>query len=58
MGNAENDTQKAPGITAAELVSKLSYAGIDVSKRTVERDLRDLSLIFPIAATDSIPPFG
>lgn len=50
--------KKAPGITAAELVSKLSYAGVDVSKRTVERDLRDLSLIFPIAATDTIPPFG
>ena len=50
--------KKAPGITATELVSKLSYAGIDVSKRTVERDLRDLSMIFPIAATDSVPPFG
>ena len=50
--------KKAPGITAAELVAKLSYAGIDVSKRTVERDLRDLSLIFPITATDEATPFG
>lgn len=50
--------KKSPGITAAEVVSKLSYAGIDVSKRTVERDLRDLSLIFPITANDTVPPFG
>lgn len=50
--------KKMPGITASQLVSKLEYAGITVSKRTVERDLRDLSSIFPISASETVPPYG
>lgn len=40
--------ERAPGRTTAELCSSLESSGYKVSKRTVERDLQDLSLIFPL----------
>jgi len=49
---------RSPGITSAELVGSLRDVGFDVSKRTVERDLNDLSLIFPIERNDKSIPFG
>lgn len=49
---------RSPGVTSAELVWRLSDAGFDVSKRTVERDLNELSLIFALERNDKSIPFG
>lgn len=49
---------RSPGVTNAELVWRLSDAGFDVSKRTVERDLNELSLLFPLERNDKGIPFG
>lgn len=47
-----------PGITCAELVARLSSMGYLVSKRTVERDLADLSRQFPLQCNDKGQPYG
>jgi predicted DNA-binding transcriptional regulator YafY len=44
--------------TAAELSADLAKEGIDVSRRTVERDLQNLSARFPLVVDDSSKPFG
>jgi len=49
---------KGPGRTARELTGALADLGFDVSKRTVERDLRDLSVIFPLCRNDHGIPHG
>ena len=49
---------RSPGITSAELVWRLRDVGFSVSKRTVERDLNELSLIFPLERNDKSIPFG
>lgn len=49
---------KAPGHTAAELQEHLSNAGHEVSKRTIERDLAELSRQFPIQCNDKGIPYG
>ncbi|WP_449430337.1 WYL domain-containing protein [Pseudomonas putida] len=49
---------RSPGITSADLVWRLRDAGFSVSKRTVERDLNELSLIFPLERNDKSIPFG
>jgi len=49
---------KAPGITCAELVTRLHSAGFKASKRTVERDLNDLSRQFPLQCNDKGSPYG
>ena len=49
---------RSPGITSAELVWRLRDVGFNVSKRTVERDLNELSLIFPLLRNDKSIPFG
>lgn len=49
---------RSPGSTSAQLVWSLRDAGFSVSKRTVERDLNELSLIFPIERNDKSIPFG
>ncbi|MFS0825306.1 WCX domain-containing protein [Pseudomonas phoenicis] len=49
---------RSPGITSAELVESLRDVGFNVSKRTVERDLNELSLIFPLERNDKSIPFG
>lgn len=43
------------GLTTKDLHKYLSDAGYCVSKRTVERDLVDLSLMFPLSSTDTTP---
>jgi predicted DNA-binding transcriptional regulator YafY len=48
----------APGLTSAELQSRLSDAGYKTSKRTVERDLVELSCIFPVQCNDKGTPYG
>lgn len=49
---------RAPGITARELAEQLSDNGFPVTKRTVERDLVDLSSQFGIACNDDTKPYG
>jgi predicted DNA-binding transcriptional regulator YafY len=41
--------RRQPGITARELTERLCEEGFEVSKRTVERDLNELSRIFGLA---------
>jgi len=49
---------RSPGITSADLAMRLRDLGFEVSKRTVERDLNELSLIFPLERNDRSIPFG
>lgn len=49
---------KQPGITSRELVDRLEREGFNVTKRTVERDLAELSTIFGIACNDKGIPYG
>lgn len=49
---------KGPGLTAAQLTVQLSSAGYTTSKRTVERDLIELSRLFPLQCNDKSMPFG
>lgn len=49
---------RSPGATSADLVWRLRDVGFTVSKRTVERDLNELSLIFPLERNDKSIPFG
>ena len=45
-------------ITAAELVVRLKDRGHTISKRTIERDLQQLSSHFPIELDERAKPFG
>lgn len=49
---------RAPGEETKVLTQQLQDAGFKVSKRTVERDLFDLSLQFPLQCNDKSKPFG
>lgn len=49
---------KAPGFTAAQLQVALADAGYKTSKRTIERDLIELSRLFPLHCNDKGTPFG
>lgn len=49
---------RAPGLTANEVKSRLHDAGYQVSKRTVERDLNELSQLFPLHCNDKSQPYG
>ncbi|MCB5226632.1 WYL domain-containing protein [Alishewanella sp. 16-MA] len=44
---------RGEGKTAAKLKTLLDDQGFKVTKRTVERDLNDLSMVFPIVSDDS-----
>jgi predicted DNA-binding transcriptional regulator YafY len=44
--------------TVADLRDSLAKQGIDVSRRTVERDLQSLSARFPLIANETSKPFG
>jgi predicted DNA-binding transcriptional regulator YafY len=50
--------RRPPGATARTLHDRLAREGYAVGRRTVERDLEDLSQIFPIACNDKGRPFG
>ena len=41
-----------------ELKSKLSNLGYETTLRTIQRDLHELSRIFPIVSDERIPPYG
>lgn len=49
---------RPPGITATELASRLQDNGFVVSKRTIERDLSELSTLFGIVCNDKGMPYG
>lgn len=49
---------RAPGLTAAELHQQLEEAGHRTTKRTVERDLNELSSLFPLHCNDKGTPYG
>lgn len=46
------------GITAAELSSTLEGLGFTVTKRTIERDLQELSVAFGLVCNDKAKPYG
>lgn len=50
--------KRSPGITVSELLERLNAAGYSISRRSVERDLRDLSLVFPLQCNDAGTPYG
>jgi predicted DNA-binding transcriptional regulator YafY len=45
-------------ITAGELCNRLGAEGFSVGKRTVERDLLSLALIFPLMSDERSKPYG
>lgn len=47
----------ANGETVKDLAERLSYRGFEVNKRTVERDLAELSALFPLHCDDSRKPY-
>lgn len=50
---------RAPArITSGNLHARLEQEGFKVTKRTVERDLKELSSVFPIELDDRDKPFG
>jgi predicted DNA-binding transcriptional regulator YafY len=49
---------RGSGITAAGLTERLRDAGFKVAKRSVERDLIELSRLFPIRCNDISMPYG
>ncbi|WP_157981356.1 helix-turn-helix transcriptional regulator [Aliidiomarina sanyensis] len=49
---------RAPGLTSKALAMRLNDEGLSVSKRTVERDLTELSCLFPIQCNDRSKPYG
>lgn len=49
---------RSPGVSALELSQRLAEAGFKVSKRTVERDLVELSQLFPLQCNDKGTPYG
>lgn len=51
-------TTRRPGITAREMMDHLESEGVTVTKRTVERDLVELSRLFPLETSVGSPPIG
>jgi len=49
---------KPPGITSREIKEQLCKSGYKITKRTVERDLQELSRPFPILCNDRGKPYG
>lgn len=50
---------RGPGLTAAQITMRLnSEEHHDIKKRTVERDLQELSLLFPLQCNNRGKPYG
>jgi predicted DNA-binding transcriptional regulator YafY len=49
---------RPPGRTSRDLRDRLDAAGHNVSKRTIERDMEELSRIFPITRNEKSIPYG
>lgn len=50
--------RRSPGITTRQLADDLAQDGFVVTKRTVERDLLELSSLFPLVCNDKGTPYG
>ncbi|APE99243.1 TPA: WYL domain-containing protein [Pseudomonas putida] len=50
--------KRAPGSTVTELLARLTDAGYVISRRSIERDLHDLSLVFPLQRNEGGTPSG
>lgn len=50
--------KRGPGITARQLAHDLADYGFVITKRTVERDLQELSGLFPLVCNDKGTPYG
>ena len=48
---------RGPGITASRLMQRLADCGYQVNLRTVQRDLNELSVVFPLYAEEASKPF-
>lgn len=46
------------GKTVPEVTEELNDAGFKIAKRQVERDLKELSKVFPLDCNDHSPPYG
>lgn len=49
---------RGPGLTARHLADVLAQHGFVVTKRTIERDLLELSSLFPLVCNDKGTPYG
>jgi predicted DNA-binding transcriptional regulator YafY len=49
---------RSPGITTSELQCQLKEAGYPTTKRTIERDLVELSRLFPLQCNNKGTPYG
>jgi predicted DNA-binding transcriptional regulator YafY len=49
---------RPPGKSSLQLRNALAAAGHDVTKRTIERDMEELSRIFPIGRNEKSKPYG
>ena len=49
---------RGAGITAREICARLEASGFVVSKRTVERELAELSRLFGLECNDKSQPYG
>ena len=49
---------RPPGMTSRDARERLEGAGHEVTKRTVERDLSELSRVFPILSNEISKPYG
>lgn len=49
---------RGAGITARDICARLEASGFSVSKRTVERDLTELSRLFGLECNDKSQPYG
>lgn len=49
---------RRPGLEASDLRARLEEIGYAVSKRTIERDLNELSAVFPVECNDKSIPYG
>jgi predicted DNA-binding transcriptional regulator YafY len=45
-----------PGVTVTELLDGLENDGFTVSRRTVERDLNDMAIVFPLCGSEGAKP--
>lgn len=48
--------RKEPGITVSSLLEELENDGFTVSRRTIERDLNELALVFQLASSENEKP--
>ena len=48
--------RKEPGVTVSELLDGLENEGFSVTRRTIERDLNELAIVFQLSSTEGAKP--